>query len=256
MPEDIKKVVVLCFSLPAAERVFAEARARNLPGLKRFLEEGAWAENLSFPAEEAAFLATLATGASPESHGVLKVNDPCRAEYLWEAGQRSSKQFLQLGVPADRPAKSIPAPGDSASLAAFLRTSPDWDLCFLHFGPSAPGAFGQDISALDKTIGDLWGATEEDTLRLFLGSPKGSSRGSMALAGPGVKKGYELRMQVHLQDVVPTVCYLAEISVPSGCEGGVLYQALEDPDLKIKELRACRRNYERLRRSSGRSAMC
>jgi hypothetical protein len=256
MPEDVKKVVVLCFSSPAAERALAEARARDLPGLKRFLQDGSWTEDLSFPAEEAAFLATLTTGAPPEGHGVLKLDDPGRAEYLWEAGQRSSKQFLQLGFPADRPAKPISEPGDSASLAAFLRTNPDWDLCFLHFGLSAQGAFGDDVFAVDKTVRDIWESTDEDTLRLFLGLPGGSSRGSLALAGPGVKKGNELRRKVNLQDVVPTICCLAEISVPSGCEGGILYQAIEDPDQKIKELRACRRNYERLRRSSGRSAMC
>ncbi len=256
MPEDVKKVVVLCFSFPAVEKALAQARASDLPGLKRFVQDGSWTENLSFPAEEAAFLATLTTGAQPEAHGVLKLNDPGRAEYLWEAGQRSSKQFLQLGFPGDRPAKSLSATGDSSSLAAFLRTNPDWDLCFLHFGISAQGAFGSDVSAVDKTVRDIWGATEEDTLRLFLGLPRGSSRGSLALAGPGVRKGNELRRKVNLEDVVPTLCYLAEISVPAECEGGILYQALEDPDQKIKELRACRRNYERLRRSSGRSAMC
>jgi hypothetical protein len=50
----------------------------------------------------------------------------------------------------------------------------------------------------------------------------------------------------HLQDVVPTICYLARIPVPAQVEGGILYQALEEPNGLIEELNHLRKNYERL----------
>ncbi|HID11847.1 MAG TPA: hypothetical protein EYP17_11195 [Candidatus Latescibacteria bacterium] len=74
----------------------------------------------------------------------------------------------------------------------------------------------------------------------------GDLRGLFVMAGPGVKKGVVLERTVRLEDIVPTICYLAELPVPRDAEGGVLYQALEDPDVKLKELQRLRRNYRRL----------
>ncbi|RKY64317.1 MAG: hypothetical protein DRQ08_07905, partial [Candidatus Latescibacterota bacterium] len=74
----------------------------------------------------------------------------------------------------------------------------------------------------------------------------GDLRGLFVMAGPGVKKGVVLERTVRLEDIVPTICYLAEIPVPRDAEGGIIYQALEDPDLKLDELRKLRRNYRRL----------
>lgn len=74
----------------------------------------------------------------------------------------------------------------------------------------------------------------------------GDLRGLFVMAGPGVRKNFVLQRTVHLEDVVPTVCYLAELPVPAQAEGAILYQALEDPDLKLHELQRLRRNYQRL----------
>jgi predicted AlkP superfamily phosphohydrolase/phosphomutase len=62
-----------------------------------------------------------------------------------------------------------------------------------------------------------------------------------AMAGPEVKREGELRRTVWLVDVVPTICHLAEIPMPMQCEGGVLYQALTNPDSKDRELHRLRK---------------
>ncbi len=75
----------------------------------------------------------------------------------------------------------------------------------------------------------------------------GSLKGLLIMSGPGVKKGYILKRTVWLTDIVPTVCYLAELPIPRNAEGGIIYQALEDPDCKIKELQKLRKDYQRLK---------
>ena len=52
-----------------------------------------------------------------------------------------------------------------------------------------------------------------------------------------------------LTDIVPTICYLAELPIPRNAEGTVIYQALEDPDIKLKELKKLRENYARVTRA-------
>jgi len=84
----------------------------------------------------------------------------------------------------------------------------------------------------------------------------GDLRALFILAGPGVKQGAEIERTVWLADVVPTLCYLTELPVPKDCEGAVIYQALEDPDAKAKELASLRRNVERLKRMVERPPMC
>ena len=54
------------------------------------------------------------------------------------------------------------------------------------------------------------------------------------LAGPGVKEGVALRGQVRAVDVAPTLCYLLGLPMPRNVEGGVVYEALTDPDWHLK----------------------
>ncbi|MHB1414731.1 MAG: alkaline phosphatase family protein, partial [Chloroflexota bacterium] len=61
----------------------------------------------------------------------------------------------------------------------------------------------------------------------------GDVRTLFIISGPGVKQGEVIQRTVWLKDVVPTLCYLADLPVPEGCEGGVVYQALEDRDQKL-----------------------
>ena len=41
---------------------------------------------------------------------------------------------------------------------------------------------------------------------------------------------------------------LLDLPIPQHAEGGIVYQALEDPDAKMKELETLRKNYARLKR--------
>ena len=84
----------------------------------------------------------------------------------------------------------------------------------------------------------------------------GDLRGLIMFAGPGIRQGVVIERNVWLTDLVPTVCHVAELPVPDKCDGAVIYQALEDPDARVKELQALRRNVERLKRMVERPPMC
>jgi predicted AlkP superfamily phosphohydrolase/phosphomutase len=77
----------------------------------------------------------------------------------------------------------------------------------------------------------------------------GSLKGLLIMSGPGIRKGITLERTVWLMDIVPTVCYLMELPVPAQCEGAIIYQALEDPDMHLHEKQKLQRNYERLKRA-------
>ncbi len=251
MPEDVKKIIVLGFRASGVEGFYEEAQNKKLPTFGRLIQEGIWGCWVANPLSFEAQIATLLTGASSETHGITKGGDRSRAEYIWEAAQRSSKKTALFGFQVDRPPSVISSAADLSSISSFLQTSPDWDICFVWL-PN-PGA----IQEVDRAIGEVLAMADPETLSVAMGMPaEGAGKGFIAIAGQGVKKGVLLKRKVRLEDILPTLCYLGELSVPTDCDGGILYQALEDPDVKIKELRACRRNYERLRRSSGRAAMC
>jgi predicted AlkP superfamily phosphohydrolase/phosphomutase len=54
------------------------------------------------------------------------------------------------------------------------------------------------------------------------------------MAGPGISKGVSLQRQVRVIDVAPTLCHLLQWPMPKNVEGGVLYEAFEDPDWNLK----------------------
>jgi predicted AlkP superfamily phosphohydrolase/phosphomutase len=110
---------------------------------------------------------------------------------------------------------------------------------------------GDVIYAVDPRFGKEHGS--------FLPTAKvgiGDLRGLFIMKGPGVKQGETIQRTVWLTDIVPTVCHLAELPIPKDCEGAVLYQALADPDAKLKELQALRKNVDRLKRMLDRPPMC
>jgi hypothetical protein len=103
MPEEVKKIILLCVSLPDRVQVYEGAKGKKLPGFGSLVDRGTWASRLFSPSPAAAMLATLTTGASPETHGVRQSGDLCRAEYIWEASLRSSKKTSLFGFSVDRP---------------------------------------------------------------------------------------------------------------------------------------------------------
>ena len=56
----------------------------------------------------------------------------------------------------------------------------------------------------------------------------GALRGTLAMSGPGVRRGVEIDRNVWCVDLVPTLCQLTGWPVPREAEGAVIYQALED----------------------------
>ncbi len=75
----------------------------------------------------------------------------------------------------------------------------------------------------------------------------GSLQGLLIMKGPGVKKNYLMKRTAWLTDIVPTICYLTELPLPKNTEGAILYQAFQDPNFKLKEIRDLRENYEKIK---------
>jgi len=58
----------------------------------------------------------------------------------------------------------------------------------------------------------------------------GGQHSTFIMAGAGVRKGTALKRQVRVIDIAPTLCYLLGMPMPKNVEGGVVYEALENPD--------------------------
>jgi predicted AlkP superfamily phosphohydrolase/phosphomutase len=103
---------------------------------------------------------------------------------------------------------------------------------------------GDVVWALDPRFGAEHGP--------YLGTARygiGSLRSLFIVAGPGVKQGYEMDRTMWLPDVAPTLCTLADLPVPEDTEGAIIYQLLEDPNAKLRELQQLRESYDRLKRA-------
>jgi len=60
---------------------------------------------------------------------------------------------------------------------------------------------------------------------------------ALYLGGLGMdKKADNIARSVCAADVVATICYVADLPVPADCTGAILYQALKDPNMKLKEI--------------------
>jgi hypothetical protein len=62
----------------------------------------------------------------------------------------------------------------------------------------------------------------------------GGQHSTFVMAGAGVRRAGALQRQVRAVDVAPTVCYLLGVPMPRNVEGGVVYEALRDPDWPLK----------------------
>jgi hypothetical protein len=102
---------------------------------------------------------------------------------------------------------------------------------------------GDVVFALDPAYGHEHGSFLPTASAGF-----GGMQGLFIMAGPGVKRGLAIERTVHLVDIVPTICYLTGLPIPSQAEGAVLYQALERPDGPLADLRALQDKYQRLER--------
>ena len=66
----------------------------------------------------------------------------------------------------------------------------------------------------------------------------GGQHSTFILSGAGVRQGAALQRQVRVIDVAPTLCHLLGLPMPRNVEGGVVYEALEDPDWHLNALEA------------------
>ncbi len=64
----------------------------------------------------------------------------------------------------------------------------------------------------------------------------GGQHSTFILSGAGVRQGAALERQVCVVDVAPTLCYLLGLPMPANVEGGVVYEALEDPNWHLTRL--------------------
>ena len=64
----------------------------------------------------------------------------------------------------------------------------------------------------------------------------GGQHSTFILSGAGVRKGDALDRQVRVVDVAPTICYLLGLPMPTNVEGGVVYEALVDPNWHLTRL--------------------
>lgn len=60
----------------------------------------------------------------------------------------------------------------------------------------------------------------------------GSLHALMVFHGPGIK-AQRMQRTCNIVDLVPTLCYGAELPVPIQCEGSVLYQIFDNPNFKL-----------------------
>jgi len=74
----------------------------------------------------------------------------------------------------------------------------------------------------------------------------GSLKGLLIFTGPGVKKGHRLQRTCNIVDLVPTVCYLADLPLPATAEGAVLYQVFKNPDFKSDDIAKLRAGLARM----------
>ncbi len=64
----------------------------------------------------------------------------------------------------------------------------------------------------------------------------GGQHSTFILSGAGVRQGVALERQVRVVDVAPTLCYLLGLPMPTNVEGGIVYEALADPNWHLTSL--------------------
>jgi hypothetical protein len=65
------------------------------------------------------------------------------------------------------------------------------------------------------------------------------------MKGPNIKKGLHLQRLVQLTAVAPTIAFLLGFPVPAQAEGAVLWEALEDPDFRTRQVITLRKELDR-----------
>ena len=88
-----------------------------------------------------------------------------------------------------------------------------------------------DAAALDAALAVILDAADRKTVIAV------AAKNGLALHGTGInaKAGSVVRAAC-AKDIVPTLAYIADFPITDACTGGILYQALKSPNLKMDEV--------------------
>ncbi len=88
-----------------------------------------------------------------------------------------------------------------------------------------------DAAALDAALEICLEATDRRTVIAVV------TKGSIAFYGLGINaKAGKIARAVCAQDVLPTLAYIADLTLTDSCCGAIVYQALKNPNLKVEEI--------------------
>ena len=119
------KIAVIGFDAPIPKTLWRLIREGELPNLKQLVENGVWAKNcmVPHPTITPPNWTTLATGAYPGTHGITCFHLPrknsrpgtpevcyqafhsgdVKAEFIWEAAEKSGKKAIIMNYPTTWP---------------------------------------------------------------------------------------------------------------------------------------------------------
>jgi len=80
----------------------------------------------------------------------------------------------------------------------------------------------------------------------------GDQRSIMVMYGPGFKRGYRLKRNMWLTDIVPTICHILNWPMPKDVEGAVIYQAFKDPNVIQNHVENLQRSLESMEKALSR----
>lgn len=87
-----------------------------------------------------------------------------------------------------------------------------------------------DTTALNQAFETIFDAVDRKTIIAVAG------KGSLALYGNSVDgKAGNIARKANATDIVPTLAYVADFPITKDCIGGILYQGLKSPNLKLDE---------------------
>jgi predicted AlkP superfamily phosphohydrolase/phosphomutase len=92
------------------------------------------------------------------------------------------------------------------------------------------GLYGDCVGDVVYALDPIYGAQHGQQLPASELGP-GDQRSIMIMYGPGFKKGYRLKRNMWLTDIVPTLCHIMNWPVPKDVEGSIVYQAFKDPNV-------------------------
>jgi len=113
------------------------------------------------------------------------------------------------------------------------------------------GLYGDWVGDVVYALNPEYGAQHGQQLPASeLGS--GDQRSIMVMYGPGFKRGYRLKRNMWLTDIVPTICHILNWPMPKDVEGAVIYQAFKDPNVIQNQIERLQESLESMEKALSR----